>query len=324
MFACSNFHSACLFAVRVLQFPFRVLYFQFRVHHLQFARSNCHSVCSICSSHALFSFSRALFAVRVLYFQFRMLHLQFVYFNFDSTCSICSSHALFSLLRALFAVRVLYFQFRVVYLQFACSFCSSRALFAVRALFSIPRATFAARMLWSPFHVLQLQLARFNILAFFCSSCARRSTESARYCFCTWFFVADCACGTWIKLCVWCGFNMANFLIVIIFLLIFPNGYCVLPNYIPAICYLGHISGRDSLITTYFNLGFTYNEIVAFLLLSHGIKLGLSQLKRVLKSRRLRRRENASRITEVINAVGEELRGIVGILLAIAKYISES
>ena len=102
---------------------------------------------------------------------------------------------------------------------------------------------------------------------------------------------------------------MANYLIVIIFLPIFPNVYCILPNYIPAICYLGHISDRDSLITTYFNLGFTYNEILAFLLLSHGIKLSLSELKRVLKSRRLRRRENASRITEVINAVGEELRG---------------
>ena len=98
-------------------------------------------------------------------------------------------------------------------------------------------------------------------------------------------------------------------MIVIIFLLIFPNVYCVLPNYIPAICYLGHISDRDSLITTYFNLGIPYNEILAFLLLSHGIKLSLSELKRVLKSRRLRRRENASRITEVINAVGEELRG---------------
>ena len=102
---------------------------------------------------------------------------------------------------------------------------------------------------------------------------------------------------------------MANYFIVIIFLLIFPNVYCVLPNYIPAICYLGHISDRDSLISTYFNLGFTYNEILAFLLLSHGIKLSLSELKRVLKSRRLRRRENASRITEVINAVREELRG---------------
>ena len=102
---------------------------------------------------------------------------------------------------------------------------------------------------------------------------------------------------------------MANYLIVISLLLIFPNVYCVLPNYIPAICNLGHVSDRDSLITTYFNLGFTYNEILAFLLLSHGIKLSLSQLKRVLKSRRLRRRKNASRITEVINAVEEELGG---------------
>ena len=101
---------------------------------------------------------------------------------------------------------------------------------------------------------------------------------------------------------------MANYLIVISLLLIFPV-YCVLPNYIPAICNLGHVSDRDSLITTYFNLGFTYNEILAFLLLSHGIKLSLSQLKRVLKSRRLRRRKNASRITEVINAVEEELGG---------------
>ena len=45
------------------------------------------------------------------------------------------------------------------------------------------------------------------------------------------------------------------------------------------------------------------------MLLSHGIKLSLSQLKRVLKSRRLRRRKTASRITEVINTVKEELRG---------------
>ena len=39
------------------------------------------------------------------------------------------------------------------------------------------------------------------------------------------------------------------------------------------------------------------------------MKLSLSQLKRELKSRRLRRRNTASRITEVINAEEEELRG---------------
>ena len=157
------------------------------MHHLQFASSNFHSACSICSSHALFSLSRALFAVRVLYFQFRALHLQFVRSNFDSTCSSYSSHALFSLLCALFSVRVLYFQFRVVYLQFACSICSSNSIF----------------------RVLHLQLACSGFL-FTCSSCNShvlifshfvlqlpRSTEqSARYCFCTRFFVADCARGT--------------------------------------------------------------------------------------------------------------------------------
>ena len=169
----------------------------------------------ICSSHALISIPRALFAVRTLY-------LQFACSTFSFACSISSSHALFSFSRALFAVRVLYFQFGVVYLQFACSIFSSRTPFAVRVLhlqFACSNFHYACSICSSSVLYLQHSCSGFLLTFSSCNSCvlifshfliqlARSTEQSARYCFCTWLFVADC--GTWIKLCVWSGFNMAN------------------------------------------------------------------------------------------------------------------
>ena len=51
---------------------------------------------------------------------------------------------------------------------------------------------------------------------------------------------------------------------------------------------------RDNLIEQYFHLGLQHWEILAFLLLQHGIRLGIRQLKRILSRRGLTRRNNAS------------------------------
>ena len=179
-----------------------------RALYLQFACSICSFACSICSSHALISIPRALFAVRTLY-------LQFACSTFSFACSICSSHALFSFSRALFAVRVLCFQFCDV------SICSSRTLFSIRALhlqFACSNFHYSCSICSSSVLYLQHSCSGFLFTFSGCNSCvlifshfllqlARSTEQSARYCFCTWLFVADC--GTWIKLCVWSGFNMA-------------------------------------------------------------------------------------------------------------------
>jgi len=66
---------------------------------------------------------------------------------------------------------------------------------------------------------------------------------------------------------------------------------------------------RNRLISVYFKLGFTYNEITAFLKKCHGFKLSVRQLKRVLQSKGLRRRSQKSPLQDVLNAVREELNG---------------
>ena len=66
---------------------------------------------------------------------------------------------------------------------------------------------------------------------------------------------------------------------------------------------------RDTLISVYFNLGFTCNEIAAFLKKCHGIQLSVRQLKRVLKSKGLQRKRRKSLLQHVVNAVREELNG---------------
>ena len=58
-------------------------------------------------------------------------------------------------------------------------------------------------------------------------------------------------------------------------------------------------SDRISLIECYFNLELDYSEIINFLLLVHGIRLSVRQLKRVLFSKGLCRRRNHSNIEDV-------------------------
>ena len=79
-----------------------------------------------------------------------------------------------------------------------------------------------------------------------------------------------------------------------------------MPGYIPV---TPGNSDRNSLIERYFSLGLDYSEILNFLLLVHGIRLSVRQLKRVLFSKGLCRRRNHSDIEEVIAAVERELDG---------------
>ena len=66
---------------------------------------------------------------------------------------------------------------------------------------------------------------------------------------------------------------------------------------------------RDELIERYFSIGLGYDEILLFLALLHSITLSIRQLKRILRSRGLRRRGNRSDPRQVCRAVEEELRG---------------
>ena len=81
----------------------------------------------------------------------------------------------------------------------------------------------------------------------------------------------------------------------------------VLPAYIPSI-QLNNVQ-RDDLIRRYFHLGLNYAEILAFLILSHGIRLSLRQLKRILRSQGLFRWRGYSDQQEIIRAVELELHG---------------
>ncbi len=69
---------------------------------------------------------------------------------------------------------------------------------------------------------------------------------------------------------------------------------------------------RDSLIVRYFELGFSYKEIIGFLCACHGIRISLRHLKRILSSKRCYRRKNYSNIREVVDAVERELNGSGG------------
>ena len=89
-------------------------------------------------------------------------------------------------------------------------------------------------------------------------------------------------------------------------ILCLPSGMSIMPSYIPV---SSENSDRNYLIECYFKLGLDYSEILSFLLLSHGIRLSLRQLKRVLFSRGLRRRKNYSEAQEIIAAVERELEG---------------
>ena len=68
-------------------------------------------------------------------------------------------------------------------------------------------------------------------------------------------------------------------------------------------------ASRAIFIQKYFNLGFPYEEILAFLSKFHGIILSLRQLKRLLRSMGLRRRKVHSSVYEVASVIERELHG---------------
>ena len=71
----------------------------------------------------------------------------------------------------------------------------------------------------------------------------------------------------------------------------------ILEPYTPAIRWEG--GACDDLFEQYFNLGFNQKEMLAFIVVSHGICLSLRQLKRILAQTGLRRRRNASDLGQV-------------------------
>ena len=66
-------------------------------------------------------------------------------------------------------------------------------------------------------------------------------------------------------------------------------------------------STRDELIKQYFNIRFSYKEILVFLSTRHNISLSLRQLKRVLKNTNLSRRKSRSTINSVMQFISSEL-----------------
>ena len=66
---------------------------------------------------------------------------------------------------------------------------------------------------------------------------------------------------------------------------------------------------RDSLIEGYFRLGIGYSEILAFLIMCHGIRLSMRQLKRILRERGLTRRKQQSPVNEIVDSIENELQG---------------
>lgn len=66
---------------------------------------------------------------------------------------------------------------------------------------------------------------------------------------------------------------------------------------------------RDELIERYFQLGFSYKEIILFLISLHGIEISERHLKRILRQRGLGRRTHPSSANDVFEAMYKELEG---------------
>ena len=93
----------------------------------------------------------------------------------------------------------------------------------------------------------------------------------------------------------------------LVFIAIMGKCAGVLSSHFPALN-SGHAE-RDELIESYFKTGFGYDEILLLLGLLHGTALSIRQLKRILRSRGLRRRANRSNPRQVCRAIEEELLG---------------
>ena len=99
-----------------------------------------------------------------------------------------------------------------------------------------------------------------------------------------------------------------RFFLTTLFVLLKVSDGWALPHYLPTVRNIDSNHERNDLIEQYFRLVFNYPKIMSFLLLCHGVRLSLRQLKRILRSRGLRRRRNQSRIERVVNAVDQELQ----------------
>lgn len=77
--------------------------------------------------------------------------------------------------------------------------------------------------------------------------------------------------------------------------------------YLPALT--SNSQDREILIVSYFELGFSYKEILAFLTMYHGIQVSLRHLKRILSFHKCYRRINHSDIAEVVDVIERELIG---------------
>ena len=99
--------------------------------------------------------------------------------------------------------------------------------------------------------------------------------------------------------------------VVFIIIVLLSLSMAVFQQYMPALqSGQQHISFKfDDLIERYFRLGLQQWEILAFLMLQHGIQLSLRQLKRILSRRGLRRRNNTSDMEDVFKAIETELNG---------------
>ena len=79
----------------------------------------------------------------------------------------------------------------------------------------------------------------------------------------------------------------------------------VMPEYLP----VNRAVSRNDAMENYFTLGFTASETLSFLLNVHGIRLGLRQLRRILKNRGCTRQEQSTDMSVIVRAVEEELSG---------------
>lgn len=94
--------------------------------------------------------------------------------------------------------------------------------------------------------------------------------------------------------------------IVLICAVVFCARICsAAPVYLPA----NDEMSREQIIEHYFSFGFSYAEILVFLLSFHAIPLSLAQLKRILRSLGLYRRKGHSDIETVVSTIETELTG---------------
>ena len=66
-------------------------------------------------------------------------------------------------------------------------------------------------------------------------------------------------------------------------------------------------SDRKEIVSHYFHTGFSYNEILLFLFVYHGIEITLRQLHRILRKLGLFRRKHKANINDIVSEVQKQL-----------------